>query len=166
MALFTLGVVNQGRVWLISHGMHYLSHHKICLSDCVNIYDQQKQTSAPPFIWTTPNSDNLKEASPHRCLTPAKGPWTIKWTSIFLFLSHTSRQINVIPKLELIDLGVDSDSLTKRHFFGVTNRRFGRYNLRKNVKHPQTQDIQIPPEEVFRVCFGGPNTFSGGVWSS
>ncbi len=25
-------------------------------------------------------------------------------------------------------------------------------------------DIQMPPEKVFRVCFGGPNTISGGVW--
>ena len=29
-----------------------------------------------------------------------------------------------------------------------------------------TLDIQIPPEKVFRVCFWGPNTFSGGVWMS
>ena len=27
-------------------------------------------------------------------------------------------------------------------------------------------DVQIPPEKVFRVCFWGPNTFSGGVWMS
>ena len=30
----------------------------------------------------------------------------------------------------------------------------------------QTLNIQIPPEKVFQVCFGGPNTFSGGVWMS
>ena len=30
----------------------------------------------------------------------------------------------------------------------------------------QTLNIQIPPEKVFQVCFGGPNTFSGRVWMS
>ena len=29
-----------------------------------------------------------------------------------------------------------------------------------------TLDIKIPPEKVFKVCFCGPNTFSGGVWMS
>ena len=30
----------------------------------------------------------------------------------------------------------------------------------------QTLDIQILPEKVLLICFGGPNIFSGGVWMS